>query len=562
MSLKKHYSITKNKINNLWDAIQDLKNSLKLTSNDYKKLYNEKQNLKAPLLIYDSDFFALPLSSFEGASSTTRGTVIPYLIDSTFAPNIDFDCPPDFLPFLKINVQYKTEPGVTISGMFKFIKSQWDGNLVDVRADAELVWHGLKPTGSGYSDYDSTLMFTQTQLDANQFLSTHAKKRFYGEVYYSLAGADYQFTFNGITNNRISLFYAKYNVTQPVATRDNFTDIDMREGDQSFATGPHRIKVLDASNINVIGTRTVHTWVETTENEVSLGNGSNTYFTSLLLANANDGSLSINSVTATGGAITVVSALNSTIVFNRTVLGSETLTVNYQAANETIIITNNTEITTAWATVNNFKFKLQSARLLKKIGLVFVIQSSGALTFDSSVTGLSVTSRTFLPTGRYNIFYDTTGRFLFAMDFFGNLLNLPSSQVTYPVTFSALTVTRNTGLSAPVSTNIEGFVPVDDDSNPGFILLEERTNGINTYRINPNYGIIVQLPVTKATTNNFNRWNDSYGLSGNAFIQTSTVRDTVNIPFYTAESNDIEVKVQIYIINPLVYFKQIKATNE
>lgn len=548
---------SKKKIEKLWNKVTDIKNSLGFSENQYKKLYNEKQNLKAPLVIFDSDWVVKTLSNF-AASTTTEGYKLPYTPDDTFdyLSPIDFYCPADYLPFLKLNVQYKQIPDVDIVSFASYKNSQWSGNKVEVKGDNDLIFYGTQPVGN-------PPQFTQAQLDAGAFQSNHAKKIYTYTIIWTDVGGQWRLrpSTASLNNSHVSNAYMIYDRISSGLTRlfDSTTIYNYKELTMvrdSFATSLNTVLTLDATTISLRGSYTSHTW--SNENKISTTN----YGGTIQLVSFDI--ISVNSVTVNGSPAGYTVTGNKQISMDSPLGGGESLVIDYQGAEDTQSSSSNTDATSLWSNVYSYTLTLTESILDKWNGSSYIQQGGiSTRTFDTTVTSFALISQTFSNGQRYSVYYDTDTRFIFGMDALGALISPPSSQDTYPVSFTAITVKRNTGGAAPISSESDQVVTLTDDSNLTFLLLEENSTGINKYRIFPDFHVVYMIPALKSTNQNFTIWDDIYTLVGTAFVETTHDHSGIlTVANYNADTPDVELKVQLYINNPLIYSKQTRAINE
>lgn len=552
-----NFQNAKKKIEKLWNKVEGIKNKLDFSENQYKKLYNEKQNFKSPLIIFDSDWVVKSLSTF-GAATTNEGYKLPYTIDTTFdyLSPIDFYCPVDYLPFLKLNVQYKQIPDVDIISFASYKNSQWSGNRVVVKGDSDLIFYGIQPVGN-------PPQFTQAQLDANAFQSNHSKKIYTTALSWTDIGGQWRIraTNDSLTNAHISRTYFVYDRISSGITLFfdssivyNYKEIDMVR--DSFATSLNTIKTLTTTDIDVVGTYTSHTW--TNENKISTTNfGGTIQFVSFNI-------IGVNSVTVNGSPAGYTVTGNKQISMDSPLGGGESLVIDYQGAVENLSSSNNTEDIFLWTDVYSYLITQTETFLDKWNGSSWIVQGgAGTKTVDSTTTSFVELSKTFSNGQKYSVYYDTDTRFIFGMDALGGLISPPSSQDTYPVSYTSLTVKRNIGDATPISSESDQVATLTDDSNLTFLLLEENVGGINKYRIFPDFHVIYMIPATKSTGQSFTIWNDEYTLVGTSFSETTHSHSGIlNVNNFAAEAPDVEIKVQLYINNLLTYSKQTRAINE
>lgn len=561
MSLDKSFSTSKNKINQLWDSVENIKNFLNLTDTELKKFYNENQNFKVPFLLAAKDVVTTLENtpySFTGSTTVQNGTVLasPALI---FQPYIDFYCPASFLPFLQCKKVYQLPTGFDVVPFSEYNTSTWSGNLVDVRGDTDLIWHGVKPVGN-------PPQFTQTDLDLGRFQANHAKKIYTITIVWTDTGGQWRIRPSTLTlnNSHISTIDIDYDRVSSGITRlfDSAIEYNYKEllmNRDALATSLHTILGLDTTTLNLIGTYTQHTFAN--NNVVDTTSS----FTGTIKNLAHD-IISVNSVTVNSTPVSYTVTGNKQITLSSSVGTPSTLVVDYQAAVETISSSNNTEITTLWTDVYSYSISLTESILEKWNGSTYVQQGAiSGHTVNSTTSGFSLISRSFSSGLRYSVYYDTDTRFIFAMDAFGALINPPYSQGTYPVSFTTIYVKKNVDEAAPTATPHDGFAHVSsqnlDRHQPIFLLLKENpTTQINLYRyIFDTDQDLISTKATVAGTDSWESWDDTYTLSGSAFALNTTSHGTITTTRYGFESIDVPINFQIWLVHPFTYFKHMNV---
>lgn len=250
MSDLQNFSNSKQKLNKIWELNQANESSLNQKENKLKKLFKEHNIFKNPKVLYESAWVARTPVATSSVRSTKKGYILPESL--AYDPVIEFNIPPEFLPFVKFDTLIKTVPNTELVGTYFYEQSDFSQDYVEVYGDSQLIYKGRKFLKTGRK-----FLHQQSEIDDGSIDENLTKKVFNGIVIYTQGGDTWK------VEGELSTMILTFGISAGCNGNQQFTEYTVQiDPDLSNHLPYSKILNMDETLTSFIAKRRVVTWID------------------------------------------------------------------------------------------------------------------------------------------------------------------------------------------------------------------------------------------------------------------------------------------------------------